>query len=228
MRERTGSGLVSAEAIATVAGHERHHVATKAIIHRRSHADDLCAGVEGDPPGEVPLMSRWAKAALVCAGYVLALIAGGVASHMYNARVSALPFDTSGGMYAAGELLSALGAFLVVALVPTALGLWFLRRNGTLWRWIGFTALGFASAGLVAVLLPLMIHTPPRDPVLMAFSLLGLAQLLGVPLWTLALVLFALIAPTRPARRLLGAAIGIELVIGACAAVHWFAPSPPL
>lgn len=173
-------------------------------------------------------MSRWAKIALVGAGYLLAFVAGGVASYLYNARVSQLPYDTSGGMYAGGELLSALSAFLVVALVPTLLSLWFQRRNGRLWQSIAIASLGFAGAGLLAVLMPLVIHETPRDPITMVLSLLGLAQLLGVPLWTLAFVLFAFLAPTRPARHLLVAAIGIELVIGICAVIHWFVPSPPI
>src|SRR5438093_7585135 len=129
-------------------------------------------------------MSRWAKAALVCAGYVLALVAGGVAGHVYNARVSALSYDTRGGMYAAGESLSALSAFLVVALVPTLLALWFQRRNRRLWQSIAIASLGFATAGLLAVLMPLVTHDSPSNLVMMAFSLLGLAQLLGMPLWT--------------------------------------------
>ena len=78
------------------------------IIHerdRRCCADDLRAGTELDPPGEAYIMSRWTKVALVCAGYLLAMVAGVIASRIYNARVSALPYDTSGGMYACGELL---------------------------------------------------------------------------------------------------------------------------
>lgn len=34
-------------------------------------------------------------------------------------------------------------------------------------------------------------------------------------------------APTRAARRKLLVAVGIEVVIGACAVVHWFVPAPP-
>ena len=173
-------------------------------------------------------MSRWAKAALVCAGYLLALVAGGVASYMYNARVSALPYDTSGGMYAAGEFMSGLSAFFMVALMPTLLMLWFLRRNWKLWQAIALASFGFASVGLLAVLMPLVIHQSFSNPLIAVFSLLGLAQLLGVPLWTAAFMLFAFLAPTRPARRLLAAAIGIELLIGVCAAIHWFVPRPPL
>jgi multisubunit Na+/H+ antiporter MnhF subunit len=172
-------------------------------------------------------MSRWAKVGLVCIGYLLAFVAGGLAGHMYNARVSALPYDTSGGMYAGGEFLSVLAAFLVVALVPTLLMLWLLRGSTRLWQAVALASLGFACVGLLAVLSPLVVQASHEDP-LMLLSLLGLAQLLGVPLWTAAFVLFAFLAPTRPVRRLLIAAIGLELVIGVCALIHWFVPSPPL
>jgi len=60
------------------------------------------------------------------------------------------------------------------------------------------------------------------------FGLLGLAQLLGMPLWTGAFVLFTFLTPTGPARRLLVAAIGLELVIGVFAAIHWFVPASRL
>ena len=168
-----------------------------------------------------------AKAAVVCGGYVLAVVAAWAAGHVYNARLSTLPYDTSGGMYAAGETMSALGAFLVVALVPTLLALWFLRGNARLWQVIAIASLAFACAGLLAVLAPLVVHEPPRDVATMLLGLLGLAQLLGVPLWTVVFVLLALLAPTRPARRLLIGAVGVELVIGVCSAIHWWVPRPP-
>jgi hypothetical protein len=173
-------------------------------------------------------LNRWAKAGLVCGGYVLALVAAGVASYLYNLRVSALPYDTSGGMYAAGEFMTALGTFLVIALVPTLLMLWFLRGHARLWQAIALGSVGFAGVGLLAVLMTLVARGTARDPFVVLLNLFGLAQLLGVPLWTVAFVLFAFLAPTRKARRLLVVAIGLECVIGVCAAFHWLVPSSPL
>ena len=173
-------------------------------------------------------MKPVAKFALVCVGYVLAFVAAGVAGFVYNARVSALPYDTSGGMYAGGELLFSMAVFLAVALVPTLLALWFLRGQRRLWWAISLGSLGFAVAGLIAVLAPLLEHGAPSSPAMALVGLLGLAQLLGMPLWTAAFVLFAIIAPAGPARRLLLASVGVELVIGVCALIHWFVPRPPL
>lgn len=173
-------------------------------------------------------MTRAAKAAIVCGGYLLAFVAAGMAGWLYNVETAKLPYDTSGGMYAGGELLTSLAAFLLVALVPTVMGLWFLRRHRGLWQAIAIGALGFAGAGLLAVLVPLLEPGAPSSPVMVLVGLIGLAQLLGVPLWTGAFALFAVIAPSGTARRLLLAAVGVELVIGVCALIHWFVPRPPL
>ena len=74
-------------------------------------------------------MSRRARVMLVIGGYLVAIAAGYVAAVLYDARVSKLPYDTSGGMYAGGQMLSSLAAFCAVALAPTFLALWFLRHR---------------------------------------------------------------------------------------------------
>jgi hypothetical protein len=51
-------------------------------------------------------MKPRAKVAIVCAGYGLAVVASCAAGWAYDARVSQLPYDTSGGMYAEGESLT--------------------------------------------------------------------------------------------------------------------------
>jgi len=174
----------------------------------------------------LPNPSRRTRIALVCGGYGLALVAAWVAGYLYDARLAGAPYDTSGGMYAGGQLITQLAAFLAVAMVPTLLALWFLRGHPGLWNSIALASVAFAAVGLVAVLMPL-VTTDIRHVGLALLGLLGLAQLLGVPLWTAAFVLFALMAPTPTAKRLLVIAIGLELMIGACAAIHWFSPSPP-
>ncbi len=172
-------------------------------------------------------MSRSAKIVAICAGHLASLAAACAAGWAYNARVSALPYDTSGGMYAGGEALTALAAFAALALPTTLVALLFLRSQERFWHGVAVLSLAFASAGLLAVLSPLVIPGVEGHPVLWPLGLLWLAQLLGVPLWTVAFALLAVIAPTWRTRRLLLAATGIELVIAVCAAIHWFVPSPP-
>jgi hypothetical protein len=165
------------------------------------------------------------KLAIVAAGYGLAFAAARAAGWAYNVRVAQLPDDTSGGMYAGGELLCELATFFAAALPTTMLALWFARANRRFWQVVAGLSLAFAAVGLFAVLAPpRWFHRHPS----MWLDLFAIAQLLGVPLWTVAFALFAAIAPTRTSRRLLLAAIGIELAIAACAAIHWFVPSPPL
>jgi hypothetical protein len=172
-------------------------------------------------------MGRLAKTGLVLAGYAAAVVAAVVAAWRYDVRVSTLPYDTSGGMYAGGQMVTALGVFLVVALVPTLYLVWSLRRRERFWKVAGILCLAFAVIGLVAVLLPLASHGRMDNVAFMLLGLVGLAQLLGVPLWAITFALFALLAPTRGTRRQILAALGIEVVIGVCAIVHWCTPSPP-
>jgi len=173
-------------------------------------------------------MVRHAKIALVLAGYGLAVVAAIVAGWLYDLRVAGLPYDTSGGMYAGGQLLQTLGAFLAVALLPTLLGLWFLRANERFWSAVAAASLAFAVIGLVAVLAWRAFDSSARSIPFALLELFGLAQLLGVPLWFAAFTLFALLAPTRQARRTLALAVVFEAMIGVCAAIHWFAPGSRL
>ncbi len=173
-------------------------------------------------------MKTWMKFALVIGGYVLAFVAGGLAEWSNDVRVAKLPYDTSGGMYAGGAMMAWLGAFLLVATVPTLLAMWFVRRHEGVWRAVATGILVFAGAGLLAVLMPLVIHGKPTFVPLLLFSLLGLVQLLGVPLWLGGCVVLAYFAPTPRVRRLLVAAAGLEVVIAVCAYIHWNVPLPPL
>jgi hypothetical protein len=172
-------------------------------------------------------MTRAAKIGVVFGGYIAAIVAGIVAAQLYNAHMAAQPYDTSGGMYAGGELLTSLAAFLTVALVPTLLALWFLRRHEGFWNVVAIASLAFAGFGLLAVLTPLAARNPGANIALMLVDLFGLLQLLGVPLWFAAFALFAFLAPTPPIRRKLVVAAAIELGVGFCALVHWFVPGSP-
>jgi hypothetical protein len=168
-------------------------------------------------------MGRVAKWSIVIGGYVAAVVAAGVAGWLYNEHLETLPYDTSGGMYAGGEMLNSLAVFLVVALVPTLLGLWFVRGHAKFWNAVGVLSVGFAAVGLVAVFAATR-GAITQNLALVLLSIFGLAQLLGVPFWLFAFVLFAFLAPTRLARRLMIAAIALELVIGVLAFLHWFVP----
>ena len=173
-------------------------------------------------------MGRLEKVLLVGGGYATAIVAWIVGAWLYNVRVSALPYDTSGGMYAFGELTSSLAAFLVVALPTTALWLWFLRGNHGFWNVVGIACVAFAASGLLAVLSTPILHTTPSHIGSLLLDVVKLAQLLGVPFWLAAFAMFAFLAPSRESRLKLMIATAIELVIGVCALVHWLVPRAPI
>jgi hypothetical protein len=170
-------------------------------------------------------MGRMAKISIVISGYVAAVVAAIAAAWLYDWRTSKLPYDTSGGMYAGGEAMTSIAVFLVVALVPTLVSLWFLRGNARFWNLVGVGAMAFAAVSLASVFSVIVHPEITRNVLLTLLSLLALAQLLGAPFWFASMVLFWFLAPTRPARRMLRAAIVIEGVIGVVALVHWFVPA---
>lgn len=172
-------------------------------------------------------MSRIAKVGIVLAGYVAAMVAGGVAGWLYDLRLAGLPYDTSGGMYAGGQLIYVLGVFFTVSLLPTLLALWWLRQNEKFWGAVAVSSVAFASVGLIAVLSPFVLGADGVRGWWVLLELVRVAHLLGVPLWTAALILFAVLAPFPRARRILIAAATIEAVTGVAVCVHWFMPRPP-
>lgn len=171
-------------------------------------------------------MGRGTRIAIVLGGYVTALAAGAAAGWWYDWRMAQMPYDTSGGMYAGGEALTSLAAFLFVALFPTLLGLWWLRGSGTFWKLAAGGSIGFAGIGLLAVLAVKFAGdgAMTRNVAFALFSVFGLIQLLGAPFWFLAFVLFAFLAPTPDTRKAMKVAVAIEGVIGVVAFVHWFVP----
>jgi hypothetical protein len=56
-------------------------------------------------------MTRTTKTAIVIGGYVAAIAAGVLAAQLYDWEMARKPYDTSGGMYAGGEMLQSLAAF---------------------------------------------------------------------------------------------------------------------
>ena len=166
-------------------------------------------------------MKRWTKAGIVLAGYALALVASIGAVAIYDRRFTAADNQAYGGMIAGGELIYGAGVFLLVALVPTCLALWFIRKSRPAWVWFTGLALAFAIVGLAAVLTTLTVHEPPRAPLLQLASILGVAQMLGSPLWVGGFALFAWLAPARDLRRGMLFATALEVAVAACAFSHF-------
>ena len=174
-------------------------------------------------------MSRWMKLGIVLGGYALALLASIVAVLIWDRHFTPADNQAMGGMIAGGEMMYGIGLFLMGALVPTGLALWWLQRHRPTWSVFTVVCLAFAIFGLAAALTMNITQSPGRgDGWAILVELFGLAQMLGSPLWIAGFGLFALLAPARDLRLRMLAAAGIEVVIAGCAMLHFFATHPPI
>jgi hypothetical protein len=165
---------------------------------------------------------RAIKLGIVLAGYALALAAAVAGAMIYDSRFSPADNQAMGGMIAFGELTFGAGVFAVLALLPTALALWFVRRHRPTWNVFSVACLAFALAAVVGV--PALLTGGPdlgRTPAIALMALFGLVQMLGSPVWIGSFALFALLAPERSLSRRMFVAAAIEVVIGICALLHF-------
>jgi hypothetical protein len=172
-------------------------------------------------------VSRLSKVGVVLAGYAAALLVAYVVDYAANYFVTHIQKspDASGGMAAFGDMLLFLGVFGVLALIPTALALYYLRPVVKFWSAFPAAALVVAATGPIAAL---MMGRHPENPwAMLAVGLFGLLKVLAAPLLGVAFVIFAVIAPTRRSRLFLFAAAGIEFAVCGYALVclvfvgHW-------
>ena len=166
-------------------------------------------------------MKRWMKVGIVLAGYGLAFIASVAFAAIYDRHFTAADNRTMGGMIAGAELIYGTGIFLLVALAPTSLAMWFMRNSRPVWACFTGFGLAFAILGLPAVLFTLTIREPPRALLIQLASVIGVAQMLGSPLWVGGVAHFAWLAPARDLRRGMLFATAIEVAVAACAFGHF-------
>jgi hypothetical protein len=169
-------------------------------------------------------MSRFSKIGAVLGGYAGALLVTWVVFYIYVL----LRKDTgaaSGGMQAFGDSLFFVGVFCLLALIPTALALYFLRPFAKFWTGFSIASLALAATGPLAAVLMGRLHQSHSAVVVVGFF--GLLKVLGSPLFGLGFVICAVIAPSGRSRwRLVGAAV-IEFAVCAYAFLcllvvgHW-------
>jgi hypothetical protein len=160
-------------------------------------------------------MTTASKFGVIVAGYVAAFVAAS-AAFMLRLVTESGP-DTSGGMYAAGDLFLFLGVFGIAALPPTGLTLWFLRSNRVAWTTLAILGVAIAMTGVGAVIL----YRSGGSDIWTSVSPL---RILAAPLLTLAFFMSALIAPYRFPRIALLLAALCEAAISVWAGVRWFFP----
>lgn len=155
-------------------------------------------------------MSRYAKVGAVLAGYVVAFLVAGAAVEVW-ARMNPSP-DASGGMQAFGDSLRVLGLFVLLALAPTGLALYFLRSSEKFWRVLSTACLALAATGPVFALMLGRHHASFGAG--LVFGLFGTLRTMGAPLLGIGFLVCAAIAPTWRSRRLLLPAAAIEFAVG--------------
>lgn len=162
-------------------------------------------------------MNSYAKTGTVLAGYAGAFAAALIAVEQ-RLRANAGNPDAQGGMQAFGDGLLFLYVFGLVALLPTALALFYLRERQQFWRALSVGALALAATGLAAALVVLLSHQPQFQAALMAPAMLCVLRLLLTPVLGATFVVCALFAPDARARWMLGGGAAIECAAGAA----WF------
>src|SRR5262249_3867090 len=128
----------------------------------------------------------------------------------------------SSGMYAFGDAFIFVVVFGVIALIPTALALYWLRPYRRFWLALSILGLACAATGLAAIILFAMgRHAGSPSPLAMwaAFSVL---RILAAPLLAITLLLFAIVSPFRVPRRAFAAASAAEAVVSAYGVWVWF------
>ncbi len=161
------------------------------------------------------------KVGVVAAGYLAAFLVAAGAVAIRIAATSGPDAQAASGMYAFGDAVLFVAVFGLLALVPTAVALYWLRPYRRFWTGLAGVALAVAATGAAgAAAFALDRHSGP-DAGLGALSVLRI--LLAFALAPAFLVM-AWIAPYRSSRLALLAAAGVELAVVAFALVSWFLP----
>lgn len=145
-------------------------------------------------PAPTPISTSSARSALlklgvVLAGYATALL---LTCGFFYVRELLMPQDASQastGMQAFADLFVFLGMFGGLSLIPTGLALFFLRKSLRFWTVFSILCLAFACTGPVAA-----VFVQSSCGILEFFKI---PRILGAPLFCLAFLISAVIAPRR-------------------------------
>jgi hypothetical protein len=94
-------------------------------------------------------MKTFSRIGLVLGGYVAAVAAASVLVYIRQLLTSGPAAQASSGMYAGGDFFLFVASFTILALVPTALALYFLRPYEKIWLALSVVALAIAITALL-------------------------------------------------------------------------------
>jgi hypothetical protein len=170
-------------------------------------------------------MNKLGKIGIILAGYAVALSVACVLVYIRQLQTSGPDAQASAGMYAWGDFMLFIGSFTVLALVPTGLGLYFLRPYEKVWTVLSVLALAVAITGPVgACLSALALNLRLQKSVWEFAGQLGFLRTMGAPLLALGFFTCAAFAPSRRPRLAMLAAAGLECAASAYFFIHlWMA-----
>jgi hypothetical protein len=148
-----------------------------------------------------------AKIGAIAGGFALAVGLAWVAVDIRQRLTQGPEAQASAGMYAFGDLVLGIFVFGLLALLPFALGLYWLRSNTSFWRAIARMAVLFALTGPLALLVSGWLRQSAGN-----WAILGDARIGLMPLTALAIFTGGLFAPQPKPRWIL---IVVALVEGA-------------
>jgi len=158
-------------------------------------------------------MTALKKLAIVGGGYIAAfsIAAAAVVAHMVITGEDA---QTSGGMYAFGDLLLFVAVLGGLSVAPTGAALFFLRPYRRFWTLLSACGLAVAAgSGAAAVLFAIGRHATSSP--LATWASLSALGFVVAPLLALTFLVCALVAPHRAPRWALLAATVMEAALGA-------------
>jgi hypothetical protein len=168
-------------------------------------------------------MKTLAKIALVLAGYLGAFLAAGLTFAFCQARAQENPAVYNSGMAAGGDGILVLAVFGAISLIPTALALYFLRSHEKFWSVFSIFSLALAATGPLAEVVNILMEKSQlsQQPLWAALGFLSLLRVGATILLAVAFLVFAILAPQKPARRRLLMAAGIEAAVFLFVVVHF-------
>jgi len=156
-------------------------------------------------------------------GYVAAVVLGVIAVSARIALTVGPESQASSGMYAFGDAILFLLVFGSISLLPTGLGLMYLRAWHPFWPVLAIGCAAMASTALAALVLLIATRTLDTSTTL---GMLGSASVLRVfpaPFLALSYLLAAAFSPHRASRwALVGSSIA-EIALCVAAGLTWFA-----
>lgn len=160
------------------------------------------------------------RPALVLGGYVVAFSVAWALVYIRDLLTAGTDAQASQGMYAGGDFMLFVTAFSVMALIPTGLGLYYLRPFPIVWTVLSVLALAIAITGPLGACLS--AWGPPfavRGSIWGMAGELGFLRAMGAPLLAMTFLTCAAFAPAKRPRL----AMLVATVLECAASAYFFA-----